>query len=125
MRFRDGGPERQVRSVLGLFGLPEMPRYTSAVGLAQGPMEDEEADVGNRTPDLLITSELLCQLSYVGPRRYARTAGRAVPPRCLRAMDHRNGAPGRGLSLVAPERLGKVAARFPHTQARHHPAPAS
>jgi hypothetical protein len=75
--------------------------------------------VGNRTPDLLITSELLCQLSYVGLRRYARTAGRAAPPSCLRAMDHRNGAPGRGLSLVAPERLGKVAVRFARRQARH------
>ena len=28
--------------------------------------ERKKADVGNRTPDLLITSELLCQLSYVG-----------------------------------------------------------
>ena len=26
-----------------------------------------KADVGSRTPDLLITSELLYQLSYVGP----------------------------------------------------------
>lgn len=30
------------------------------------PPISEQADVGNRTPDLLITSELLCQLSYVG-----------------------------------------------------------
>ena len=29
--------------------------------------EDIKADVGSRTPDLLITSELLYQLSYVGP----------------------------------------------------------
>ena len=26
----------------------------------------KEADAGNRTPDLLITSEPLCHLSYVG-----------------------------------------------------------
>jgi hypothetical protein len=26
------------------------------------------ADAGNRTPDPIITSDVLCQLSYVGPR---------------------------------------------------------
>ena len=29
------------------------------------------ADAGNRTPDPIITSDVLCQLSYVGPRKQA------------------------------------------------------
>ena len=29
------------------------------------------ADAGNRTPDPIITSDVLCQLSYVGPRKEA------------------------------------------------------
>ena len=37
-----------------------------------------EAGVGNRTPDLLITSEPLCHLSYAGEKE-PRAAGLTLP----------------------------------------------
>ena len=49
----------------------------------------EKADEGNRTPDLLITSEPLCHLSYVGLRT-----------RALHPGEH--GAPGRPSLEVQP-----------------------
>ncbi len=35
--------------------------------LIGNPLYQRESRRGNRTPDLLITSEPLCHLSYVGP----------------------------------------------------------
>ena len=72
-----------------------------------------EADEGTRTPDLLITSELLYQLSYVGPStpgREARPAERRCSVVAGPGVDKKQrGGPG-GPRLLPPRHAGLLGA---------------
>ena len=63
----------------------------------EAPEEGQEADVGNRTPDLLITSELLCQLSYVGPKQKPGRLERHAASRDGDDTANKSSHPGEGL----------------------------
>ena len=55
------------------------------------------AALGSRTPDLLITSELLCQLSYVGPKQKPERLERHAASRDGDDTANRSSHPGEGL----------------------------
>ena len=54
-------------------------KFAPALGAGQGlfKLNTTQADEGNRTPNLLITNQLLCQLSYVSLTRSKRQTSRS------------------------------------------------
>ncbi len=54
------------------------------------------AETGNRTPDLIITSDALYQLSYFGPKNGARRQGRTADTRIFSPLLYQLSYPGTG-----------------------------